>query len=904
MGKERRKRSGVKPAGSRDDLGGDAPLREVAEAAPVAESWRRDWLILGLILLAGLLLRGAYLVEIIHEPDFSHPALDPQFNDYWARAMVSGDWTPPAGYPDPMIRTTPHGRPPGYPYFLAAVYWLSGSSYLAPRVAQMALGLVNAVLMFLLGRAIFGRVPGLIAAAFMATYWIFVHFEGELTYPVVAVCITLLMMLALLRWSRKPSAWLALAAGMLLGAFALFRPNGVLFGPVMVAWFAWVLRRRFADGHAKALIRAWLAASALATVGTLAVIAPALIRNYVVAHDFVFLSSYGGVNLWAGNNENADCVTPKIPNLKEIAGFEDWTCFHYPTIVRGVGRMLGKPDIKFSEASRYFYDQGVDFITHHPLKTLVLLFKKTLIFWGPVETTNDKVLHYAKLNSPILHWLPGFPMVLGLFVMGMIVYLRTPNRPDTAMGVLLLLFIFSYYASVVPYFVAGRYRVPIIPYALLIGAYGVARIAEFAKARDYKRAGLWAGAAVGVYVVGSLPFVTYKPDLAIWHHQRATAFEQQGDLDKAIDEVHEELKINPSYPDAYNFLGTLLAKQGKHDEAIEAYRKAIELKPAHDVALNNLGYELYKKGQTDEALKSYTEALRANPQFGLAHNNLGNLLLERGQADEARRHFEEALRLDPSDKFADYNLGNALRALGKSREAVAHYERAMTFDRANADIPNNLGLAYSDLGESEKAVQCYEQALLLDAGYANAHNNLGFEYAKLGDAAKAIEQYNEAIRIDPKFALPHNNLGRLYAQQKRYDDAVHEFARALQADPNDPNAEFNLGEVFAEQGKFEDAIPHYQRALKANPRNPDIPNGLANALARTGRFQEAERNYELALSVDPRYLNAYCNLGVILRRTGRFEEACKRFRQALEIDPSNALAREGLERATKSDSGA
>ena len=106
--------------------------------APVSQpsTTRREWIILACILLVGLALRLAYLQEIRHDPDFCHPALDPQFNDYWARAMVTGDWTPPIGYPDPMIRTTPHGRPPGYPYFLAFIYLVFGTSYLTPRLSK------------------------------------------------------------------------------------------------------------------------------------------------------------------------------------------------------------------------------------------------------------------------------------------------------------------------------------------------------------------------------------------------------------------------------------------------------------------------------------------------------------------------------------------------------------------------------------------------------------------------------------------------------------------------------------------------------------------------------------------------------------------------------------------------
>jgi 4-amino-4-deoxy-L-arabinose transferase-like glycosyltransferase len=104
------------------------------------------WIVLAVILLAGAVLRASYLKEIAATPEFTHPLADPAFHDYWARAILSGDWTPPAGEENPRIAEVPYQRPPGYPYFLALAYALTGKSYLGARIVQMILGLGTAVL--------------------------------------------------------------------------------------------------------------------------------------------------------------------------------------------------------------------------------------------------------------------------------------------------------------------------------------------------------------------------------------------------------------------------------------------------------------------------------------------------------------------------------------------------------------------------------------------------------------------------------------------------------------------------------------------------------------------------------------------------------------------------------------
>lgn len=871
----------------------------VEVAAPEREVGRRaQYAILAAILLAGLLLRGAYLAEILGEPDFAHPAMDPLYNDYWARGIVTGDWTPPEGYPDPLIPSTPHGRPPGYPWFLAAVYFVTGGSYLAPRLIQMALGLTNAALMFFLGRALFGRAVGLIASAFMATYWVFVHFEGEITYPAVSLFVLMVFMLSLVRWARRPTIPGALVAGLLFGLYGLFRPNVFLFGPVLVAWFWWVLGGRPA-------FRRWFAMSAVLTVATVAAIAPALIRNLVVAGDFVFLSSYGGVNLWVGHNDDTDCVTPKIPGLKDFAGFEDWSCFHYPLIVRGLGRKLGKPDLKFSEANTWFYQQGRSYILRHPIKTIGHTITKALIFWGPTETTNDKVLHWVKRKSTVLRWLPGFPAVFALFGIGLTLFVRDwrrgrfagapQGRLNLQIAAMLALFILVYCISVIIYFVAGRYRMPVIPFLLLFGAYGVHGVWRMAQAAEYRRAGAWALAGLGLFAVDSIQFHSYQPDLAIWHQHRAKAFEQAGYLDSAVAEVHKELEVNPHYADGWNFLGKLLEKQGLVDESMEAYRKTLEHDPNNALALNNLGYLLAEKGADDEALQCYQKALEVNPLLTLAYNNRGNLLKKLGRPDEALDDYAKALEIDPSDRFADYNMGDALAALGRHEEALAHYRRAMELDARNPDIPNNLGLALAALGRHEEAMAAYRRALELDPAYANAHNNLGYLLADMGRREEAEREYEEALRLDHNLSIALNNLGNLHADMGDLAKAEALFKRALAADPNDRFADYNLGNLRARQGDVAAAETHLRRAVEKNPTDPNAPNNLGLLLATQKRYAEAVEYYQEALKRDPRYARAWFNIANVLGEQGRFAEAIEHYEKALALQPDYPEARRNLE---------
>ncbi|MFC1783430.1 ArnT family glycosyltransferase [Planctomycetota bacterium] len=191
-----------------------------------------EWAPLAAILLAGLLLRGAYLWELVKSPDFNSPTVDAALHDYWARGLANGDWDAQNYSNDPEIRSSAFFRPPGYSYFLALVYFFSGSSFFAARLAQMGLGLVNAVLAYFLGRSIFGRPTGLILAGMMSVYWIFIFYEGELLSPTLVICGVLLLMNVLCLWTEKFTYQRTIAAGAILGLLALVRPNVLLFVPI------------------------------------------------------------------------------------------------------------------------------------------------------------------------------------------------------------------------------------------------------------------------------------------------------------------------------------------------------------------------------------------------------------------------------------------------------------------------------------------------------------------------------------------------------------------------------------------------------------------------------------------------------------------------------------------------
>ncbi|MFB3909445.1 MAG: tetratricopeptide repeat protein [Candidatus Eisenbacteria bacterium] len=591
---------------------------------PLAD--RRTLLILVGILIAGALLRGFYLAEFVHYPDFTVPHVDADFHNYWARGLAFDQWTPPHGEPDPLIRTTPYFRPPGYPYYLAALYKLTGPGYVGPRIVQMLLGLVNVFLAFLLGARLRGRIAGLVFAAMMATYWIFIFFEGEFQEPVLMILLVLLLAMVLMDWTRQRTWRRAALAGALVGLAGLIRPNALLVLPVIALWMLWVYRRRERPLPWRPAIKAIVAAG----IATFLVILPATLRNLIVAHDFVLISSNGGINLYIGNNNRADGIVRGA--LPEIGVLD--TCYDWPEIVSNVERKVGRP-MSHSQVSDYFSKGATNWMLHHPLGVAELAWKKTLLFWGPAEPQDNKEVDEDRRFSHTLRAIPwNFPLALAIGLAGAgrlwMERRRRGNGGATAdrsgpaaltstsesafeIAVLLGLIALIWWISYLPFAITSRYRVPVIPVLLFFGSVLVVDLARYVSARRWRDAGVWGGAAIALFFVAGINFAGYESSPARWHYQRGMAYNARGKAQEAVREFEAAVKANPNYVAVYNDLGATLASNGRVAESIPYFQQSVRLNPNNAAAHANLGAALELTGRLREAGAEYQETLRLRP---------------------------------------------------------------------------------------------------------------------------------------------------------------------------------------------------------------------------------------------------------------------------------------------------
>ena len=134
--------------------------------------------------------------------------------------------------------------------------------------------------------------------------------------------------------------------------------------------------------------------------------------------------------------------------------------------------------------------------------------------------------------------------------------------------------------------------------------------------------------------------------------ERASAAMHANRIVEAVAICREMVRLDPSDPIAYKYLGIALARSGKSDEALKQYSHALELDPRNASVYSDIGALLIEARREDQAIAQFQQALKLDPGLIIAHFHLANLLMRRGQDADAEREYGIVVSLQPQNQFA------------------------------------------------------------------------------------------------------------------------------------------------------------------------------------------------------------------------------------------------------------
>jgi protein O-mannosyl-transferase len=310
------------------------------------------------------------------------------------------------------------------------------------------------------------------------------------------------------------------------------------------------------------------------------------------------------------------------------------------------------------------------------------------------------------------------------------------------------------------------------------------------------------------------------------HANLAVHYFQEGQLEKAEEQLQIAMKIQPDQVDNYFYLGMIYSRQGRFNQAGETLQKALTLDPEDERVLHRQGMLHEKMGKNDLAEAKYNEALSLDPDIVPVRIQLGQLLLKTGRIGEAEEEFKKVLALNPDSEEGRNNLGALYFQTGRFQLAEAEYQEAIKTWPRRPRAYTNLGVLYYETRKLLEAEEIYLKILERVPDHIEAINNLGVLYLEIKRNDEALRLLQSSKILNPKRADTLFYMGLVYMAEKNWQSAEVEFRASSVLNPVDVEVYNQLGIALARQKKWENSKEAFESALLLNPNHPSVKANL------------------------------------------------------------------------------
>lgn len=281
------------------------------------------------------------------------------------------------------------------------------------------------------------------------------------------------------------------------------------------------------------------------------------------------------------------------------------------------------------------------------------------------------------------------------------------------------------------------------------------------------------------------------------------------------------------------YLGVAEGDAGRIPEALADLHEAVRLDPSYLPTRLILAKVLLDTGNAREAESVYSGILNEYSFAAEPHYGLGKARAAREDWSGAIDEFRRACDLFPAYGAAHYALGTIYARLGDETKAAAEFALHRQYGQRKPEREDQLLEAVARLDQPSFLLT---RAARMDAS------------GQLESAAALCEQL---LLVDPHSFKAHLNLISLYTRLGRYDLAFSHYRSARDLKPDDPELQSRYGFLLLHTGDYNQAAGAFRRALAADPGKIIAHQALGDIAEHRHRPQEALQEYRAALSLDP-----------------------------------------------------
>ena len=406
-------------------------------------------------------------------------------------------------------------------------------------------------------------------------------------------------------------------------------------------------------------------------------------------------------------------------------------------------------------------------------------------------------------------------------------------------------------------------------------------------------------------------------------HEKYLMGQKKTDLHTAIEYYVDAVKYDPTIPESYYRLATLMWEEGQIsiNSAIEQCKTAISLSPQNFNAHIYTGYFMQLAQDFKSAEKEFKSAIKlkginsGRPRMILSQSILQKINSEKGSFKDYAaflyyfltgsvmlswdKAFLKMFYKTLSNDFSIFSYNTA----GQFFENFKMYQSAQTVYEKAAKNTHNDELFYTKLGDLalkvkdfDKTADCYRR--VLDANPLNREilvrlaTILQTYYPE--NTQEAIDCYERLLEFDIDTAQIYYELGHLYMSKDDKINSISAFKLAVERDEENPFYNNSLGYAYARAELYDDAIEHYQKAISINP-DPEWTSIVCQALgsiyaSNKGNIEAAVSTYQAGIILDPNNYDLHIALGDVYMADYDLDSAIRSYCDAVTLCPEDPKA--------------
>jgi tetratricopeptide (TPR) repeat protein len=407
---------------------------------------------------------------------------------------------------------------------------------------------------------------------------------------------------------------------------------------------------------------------------------------------------------------------------------------------------------------------------------------------------------------------------------------------------------------------------------------------------------------------------------ALAHFVEGLAFEENGEMDKALSAYRKVLDVDPGQAELASRVASILTRQDEFPQAIDILKDAIKANPKATEPLLELAF-IYAKylRRTDQAIDYVNRAIALDPQNIDAYERLCEIALAASDEKNAIQSLDRAAALKSDDPTFWTRLGKLYASIvfkadrspkpEEIRRVNEIFKKAVDHAGDDVSVLKDLADYYASTQQITEAIPLYLRLLELEPEDSNSREKLATGFVLTNQRDKAVQLLEEIIKQHPEKYQPYDLLAgllddnaRALEREKKGEEAKVIFAKAaanyeqsLVVNPGRASPYLHLAELLLGPLKeSERAVKVLTEARQRFSQTPEIAYYLAIAQREAKHSQEAVATFEEALheaelgGAEITNARFYFDYGAAAEQAGLYDKAAELFRKSIALDPASA----------------